>query len=140
MIGTKVKNCDQFGNITNVDWNGSIEGVVIKIKSEEVGEWWEIEIVECKLETLPDLWQVTPNQWWQELRPDQEERKDWVWLSRLAFHVKRASASWSCSTFKRDVVGIEADVKMMWNDDIEYKRKRRNMKKQVLMMNRESKE
>ena len=28
----------------------------------------------------------------------------------------------------------------MWNDDIEYKRKRRNMKKQVLMMNRESKE
>ena len=38
MIETKVKICDQFVKITNVDWNGSIKGVVIKIKSEKVRE------------------------------------------------------------------------------------------------------
>ena len=38
------------------------------------------------------------------------------------------------------MVGAEVDVKVTWNNDIEYRRKRRNMKKQVLMMNRESKE
>ena len=38
MIETKVQNYDQFGKIANVDWNGSIEGVVIKIKSKEVGK------------------------------------------------------------------------------------------------------
>ena len=38
MIKTKIKKCDQFGNITNVDWNSSIKGVVMKIKREEVGK------------------------------------------------------------------------------------------------------
>ena len=32
------------------------------------------------------------------------------------------------------MVGVEADVKVTWNDDIEYKRKRRYMKKQGVMM------
>jgi hypothetical protein len=27
------------------------------------------------------------------LMPAQEERRDWLWLSRLAFHSRRASAS-----------------------------------------------
>ena len=46
IIETQIKDGDQFGKITNVDRNGSIEGVVIKIKSEEIREWKEIEIVE----------------------------------------------------------------------------------------------
>jgi hypothetical protein len=29
----------------------------------------------------------------QGLMPTQEERRDWLWLSRLAFHWRRASAS-----------------------------------------------
>jgi len=29
----------------------------------------------------------------QGLIPTQEERRDWLWLSRLAFHLRRASAS-----------------------------------------------
>jgi hypothetical protein len=29
----------------------------------------------------------------QGLMPNQEERRDWLWLSRLAFHLRRASAS-----------------------------------------------
>ena len=37
------------------------------------------------------------------------------------------------------MVGAEADVKMTWKDDIEDKGKRRNMKKQGVMMSRESK-
>ena len=38
IIGTQVKDGHHFGKITNIDGNGSIEGVVIKIKSEEIGE------------------------------------------------------------------------------------------------------
>ena len=38
------------------------------------------------------------------------------------------------------MVGGEADLKMTWKDDIEDKGKRRNMKKQGVMMSRESKE
>ena len=38
------------------------------------------------------------------------------------------------------MIGVEANVKVTWNDDIEYKRKRRNMKKQGVMMSRGSKE
>ena len=38
IIGTHVKDGDHFGKIINMDGNGSIEGVVTKIKSEEIGE------------------------------------------------------------------------------------------------------
>ena len=38
------------------------------------------------------------------------------------------------------MVGVEADVKVTWNNDIEYRRKRRNMNKQGVMMSRGSKE
>ena len=34
------------------------------------------------------------------------------------------------------MIGVEEDVKVTWNDDIEYKRKRRYMKKQGVMMSR----
>jgi hypothetical protein len=43
--------------------------------------------------TLPELSQVIPIQLMQGLMPTQEERRDWLWLSRLAFHWRRASAS-----------------------------------------------
>jgi len=36
---------------------------------------------------------VIPIQLMQGLMPTQEERRDWLWLSRLAFHWRRASAS-----------------------------------------------
>ena len=38
------------------------------------------------------------------------------------------------------MVGAEAEVKITWKDDIEDKGKRRNMKKQGVMMSPESKE
>ena len=38
------------------------------------------------------------------------------------------------------MVGVEANVKMTWKDDIEDKGKMRNMKKQGVMMSRDSKE
>jgi hypothetical protein len=41
----------------------------------------------------PELSQVIPVQLMQGLMPNQEERRDWLWLSRLAFHLRRASAS-----------------------------------------------
>jgi hypothetical protein len=43
--------------------------------------------------TLPELSQVIPIQLMQGLMPTLEERRDWLWLSRLAFHRRRASAS-----------------------------------------------
>ena len=46
IIQTQIKDGDQFGNITNVGGNGSIEGVVRNIKSEKIREWKEIKIVE----------------------------------------------------------------------------------------------
>uniref|UniRef100_A0A6N2LDL2 Uncharacterized protein n=1 Tax=Salix viminalis TaxID=40686 RepID=A0A6N2LDL2_SALVM len=46
-----------------------------------------------KLVTLPELSQVIPTQLWHGLVPTQEESRDWLWLSRLAFHFERASAS-----------------------------------------------
>uniref|UniRef100_A0A3N7G4N8 Uncharacterized protein n=1 Tax=Populus trichocarpa TaxID=3694 RepID=A0A3N7G4N8_POPTR len=44
------------------------------------------------LVTLPDWSQLIPNQL-QGLSPAQEDRRDWLWLSRLTFHSRRASAS-----------------------------------------------
>ena len=43
--------------------------------------------------TLPELSQVIPIQLMHGLMPAQEERRDWLQLSRLAFHSRRASAS-----------------------------------------------
>ena len=38
IIETQVKDGDKFGKITNVGGNDYIERVVIKIKSEEIGD------------------------------------------------------------------------------------------------------
>ena len=38
------------------------------------------------------------------------------------------------------MVGVEAEVKVTWNNDIEYRNKRMNMKKQGVMMSWRSKE
>ena len=47
----------------------------------------------AKLASTYSASQVIPNQLMQGLIPTQEERRDWLWLSRLAFHLRRASAS-----------------------------------------------
>ena len=41
---------------------------------------------------LLKLLQEIPTQW-QVMFPTQEDNRNWLWLSRLAFHSKRASAS-----------------------------------------------
>jgi hypothetical protein len=55
------------------------------------------------LVTLPDLSQLIPNQL-QGLSPAHEDRKDWLWLSRLAFHSRRASASFNPSPLAGEVM------------------------------------
>ena len=44
---------------------------------------------------LPDSSQAIPTQLhgWPRPPPPQEVRRDWLWLSRLAFHLRRASVS-----------------------------------------------
>ena len=41
---------------------------------------------------LLKLLQVIPTQW-QVMFPTHEDKRNWLWLSRLAFHSRRASAS-----------------------------------------------
>ena len=92
-----------------------------RLGSEKKSRLWSVplrpQLWRFKLETLPDLWQVTPNQWLHGETPDQEERKDCDWVWRLDFHVIRVSASFPCSIIKGEVVGVEVDVEETWNDD-----------------------
>ncbi|KAF9661882.1 hypothetical protein SADUNF_Sadunf19G0115100 [Salix dunnii] len=46
-----------------------------------------------KLVTLSELSQVIPIQLMQGLMPTQEDKRDWLRMSILAFHLRRASAS-----------------------------------------------